>query len=256
MWIEFGLVGILAGFLAGYLGIGGGIIVVPALIWLFSKDPQTMQVASQMAVATSLATMLLTSLSSLIAHHRKGAVAWPVVQLLAPGLLAGAIGGAILATVFSSRGLAIAFGVFALLAGLQMIIGRTFASHKALPGRIFGAFTGVIMGAISSLVGIGGGSMTVPWMLWHGRAARDAVATAAACGYPIAIGGTLSFMVLGEKAGAAGGYINWAAFAGIAVFSIFSAPIGAAVVHKSRPATIKRIFGLFLILIGLRLIWA
>lgn len=256
MWIEFGLVGILAGFLAGYLGIGGGIVVVPALIFLFGKNPDNANVATQMAVATSLATMLLTSLSSLIAHQRKGAVAWPVVQLLGPGLFAGAIGGAMLATVFSSRGLAIVFGIFALLAGAQMFIGRTPTAQKPLPGGIPGAFTGAIMGTISSLVGIGGGSMTVPWMLWHGRQARHAVATAAACGYPIAIGGTLAFLVLGDKAGAGGGYISWSAFGGIAVFSICAAPLGAAMVHRSQPVTIKRIFGLFLVLIGLRLIWA
>lgn len=256
MWIEFGLVGIVAGFLAGYLGIGGGIVVVPALIWLFGKDQDTAHVATQMAVATSLATMLLTSLSSLVAHHRKGAVAWPVVRLLGPGLLAGAIGGAVLATVFSSRGLAIVFGIFALLAGVQMAIGRAPTAHKALPSRIPGAVTGVVFGAISSLVGIGGGSMTVPWMLWHGRQARQAVATAAACGYPIAIGGTLSFLALNDKAGTGEGYVSWAAFGGIAVFSIFAAPLGAVMVHRSSPATIKRIFGLFLVLIGLRLVWA
>lgn len=256
MWLEFGVIGMLAGFLAGYLGIGGGIVVVPALIWLFARNPQLAGMASQMAVATSLATMLVTSLSSLLAHHRKGSVAWPVVGLLGPGLFAGAIGGAILATRVSSRGLAMIFGIFAFLAGLQMILGRTAVNRKPLPGRIPAMFTGVSMGAISSLVGIGGGSLTVPWMLWHGRSAQQAVATAAACGYPIAIGGTLSFLLLGGSAGAGyiTGYINWAAFAGIAVVSLFSAPLGAAAVHRSRPQVVKRIFGLFLLLVGVRLV--
>ena len=251
--MEFAIIGAAAGFLAGYLGIGGGIAVVPGLIWLFSREPETAGMAAQLAVATSLASMLVTSLSSIVAHHRRGAIAWPVVRMIAGGLAAGAIGGAYVATILSAPALATAFGLFALLAGAQMIHARPPAAQRPLPGPGVTTATGVVMGGISSLVGIGGGSMTAPWLMWHGREPRQAVATAAACGYPIALAGTATFLVLGGGSGERS-YVHWPAFAGIALFSMMFAPLGAAAVHRSPPRLVRRIFGGFLILVGLRFV--
>lgn len=257
IWIELALTGLTAGFLAGYLGIGGGLVLVPALTFLLSRDPATSAYAIHMAVATSLSTMLLTSLSSIRSHHRRGAVRWNLAWQLAPGLLAGAVLGALIADQISGNALAAVFGVFALLVGGHMIAGRAPVEHDRPAGVLANTGAGVVFGAISSLVGIGGGSMTVPWFLWHGVRAQQAVATAAACGYPIAVAGTLSFAWLGRDANLPGstlGYIYLPAFAGIAAFSVLAAPLGAAAVHRSSPVLVRRVFGGFLLLLSVRML--
>ncbi len=253
MWIEFALIGLLAGYLAGFLGIGGGFIVVPALVFLFLRDPVTAPWAIHMAVATSLSVMLVTSLSSLLAHHRKGAIYWPLVRSMAVGLMAGAILGAAIADYLQGENLIRVFGLFAILAGLQLILGRHRDGEKPLPGQPSASAAGGVIGFISALIGIGGGAMTVPWLLWHGVQPQRAVATSAACGYPIAIAGSLSFVLLGRGGGLpdeALGYVYLPAFAGIALAGALAAPLGAATVHRLPPRAVRRVFGLFLTLVG------
>lgn len=256
MWLEFALIGALAGFAAGYLGIGGGLILVPALSWIFSRDPATATMAVHMAVATSLATMLVTSLSSIIAHQRRRAVQWMTVRKLVPGLLAGAVVGAVIADQLSSPSLGRVFALYALAAGLQLLLGRQQAFEKPLPGTAGISATGVVIGGISSMVGIGGGSMTVPWLLWHGQRAQNAVATAAACGYPIAVAGSLSFVLLGRTGTMAQnglGYVQPAALIGVALVSALFAPVGAWLVHRSPPGVVRKLFGVFLLLLAIRM---
>ncbi len=254
---EFALIGLAAGFAAGYLGIGGGVIVVPALVFVFGRDPATAPVASHLAVATSVATMLATSLSSIVAHHRRGAIRWDAVRLLAAGLLLGAALGAWLADQVSTRALAAVFGVFAAFAGVRMLMARQGPSERPLPGRGAGLALGTAFGAISSLVGIGGGVLTGPWMMAHGVSPQRAVATAAACGYPIAVAGTVAFMLLGrEETGGLSslGYVHLPALAGIAVFSVLSAPLGARAVHGSPPQWVRRAFAVLLLGVAARMI--
>ena len=256
MWIEFAMIGLLAGYLAGFLGIGGGFVVVPALTFLLLKDANTAPWAIHMAVATSLSTMLVTSLSSLLAHHRKRAIRWPLVRSLAAGLMAGAILGAVIADLLQGEALIRVFGLFALLAGLQLLFARQPAGEKPLPGKAGILGVGGAIGSISSLIGIGGGAMTVPWLLWHGVRAQNAVATSAACGYPIAIAGTLSFIILGRGGGLPEGvlgYVHLPAFLGIAVTSALAAPLGVATVHRLPPTVVRRVFGLFLLFVGTRM---
>lgn len=256
IWMEFALTGIFAGFLAGYLGIGGGLILVPALSWIFSRDPATAGVAVQMAVATSLATMLFSSLSSVLAHHRRGAILWPAVKLLLPGLLIGALIGTVIADRISSAMLGYVFGVFALLVGLQLFRGAAQAGNRPLPPGLPGTVTGLAIGSVSSLLGIGGGSMTVPWLLWHGHQTRNAIATAAACGYPIAVAGTLGFILLGEHGSgpATLGYVHLQALLGVAVFSVLGAPLGVSAVHHSKPLYARRVFAIFLLLVAFKML--
>jgi uncharacterized membrane protein YfcA len=256
MWLDYALIGLVAGFAAGYLGIGGGLILVPALTWLFSHDASVAGYAVHMAVATSLSTMLVTSLSSMLAHHRHRAIDWPLTRRLTPGLLAGAVLGAVIADWLSMRALAAVFGGYALLAGLQLIAGAETRGDRPVPGTAGKSLVGLLIGTVSSLVGIGGGSMTVPWLLWHGTRAQNAVATAAACGYPIAIAGTLSFVFLGQDLGRPGfdlGYVHLPAFAGVVALSVLAAPLGAAVVHRSPPGVVRRIFGVFLLAVAFRM---
>lgn len=258
IFIDYALIGLLAGFFAGYLGIGGGLIMVPALTWIFSRDPATAAHAVHMAVATSLSTMLITSLSSIVAHNRRGAIAWQVVRMLSPGLVTGALAGAVLAVWLSVDALAAVFGFYAALAGLQLLSGKEVVGEKPLPGLTGSGVTGGIIGAVSSLVGIGGGSMTVPWLLWHGRQVQQSVATAAACGYPIAIAGTLAFVLLGQRRGGTGsiaGFVHLDAFLGIVIFSVLAAPLGAAAVHRSPPRLVRRVFGAFMLLIAWKMIF-
>jgi uncharacterized membrane protein YfcA len=237
MYFEFALIGIVAGYLAGFLGIGGGFVVVPALTYLFLRDTGTAPWAIHMAVATSLCTMLVTS--------------------LAGGLVAGAVLGALIADALAGDELTRVFGLFAILAGLQLIFGRNPAGEKPLPGQPAVSIVGLVIGSVSSLIGIGGGALTGPWQLWHGVRAQNAVATSAACGYPIAVAGSLSFVVLGLGGGLPDqslGYVHLPAFAGIAVTSALTAPLGAATVHRLPPQVVRRIFGVFLMLVGLRML--
>jgi hypothetical protein len=256
LFIEFAMTGLIAGFLAGYLGIGGGLVLVPALSWLFSRDPASADVAVQMAVATSLATMLFTSMSSLLAHHRRGAIRWPLVRQMAPGLLAGALLGSIIADRIGNDALRTVFGIFAVLVALQLLRGGGQPGRRPLPGWPGVTGTGFGIGAISSLLGIGGGSMTVPWMLWHGQQVRNAVATAAACGYPIAIAGTLGFVVFGNNPAETPslGYVHLPALAGVAIFGVLGAPLGVAAVHRSSALLAKRIFAVFLVIVAVKML--
>lgn len=256
IWVEYALTGIFAGFMAGYLGIGGGLVLVPALTWLFSRDPATADMAVQMAVATSLATMLFTSMSSLLSHHKRNAILWSLVRQMSPGLLAGALLGSIIADRVGDIVLGNIFGVFAFIVGLQLLRGTRQTGNRPIPGRWMAAGTGFGIGTISSLLGIGGGSMTVPWLLWHGRRVQNAVATAAACGYPIAIAGTLGFVILGESGSSTPslGYVHLPALAGVAVFSVFGAPLGVSAVHRSSPLLAKRIFAGFLLIVAVKML--
>ena len=256
IWLEYAVTGLFAGFLAGYLGIGGGLVLVPVLSWLFNRDPATAAMAVQMAVATSLSTMLFTSMSSLLAHHRRGAIMWNLVRQMLPGLLAGALLGSLIAHWIGNTALGIVFGIFALLVGLQMLRGSRGLGNHLMPGPVPVAATGFGIGTISSLLGIGGGSMTVPWLLWHGQQVQKSIATAAACGYPIAVAGTIGFVLLGDQQTATPtlGYVHLPALAGVALFSVLGAPLGVAAVHRSSPLLAKRFFALFLLVVAIKML--
>ena len=250
------MTGLSAGFLAGYLGIGGGLVLVPVLSWLFSQDPATADMAVQMAVATSLATMLFTSMSSLLSHHRRGAIIWDLVRQMLPSLLVGALLGSLIADRIGNIALGYVFGVFALIVGVQMLRGSGKPGDRSLPGRFSIAGTGLGIGTLSSLLGIGGGSMTVPWLLWHGQKVQKSIATAAACGYPIAVAGTLGYVLLGDKQSSVPvlGYVHLQALAGVAMFSVLGAPVGVAAVHRSSPLLARRFFAVFLLVVAVKML--
>ena len=256
IWLEYAITGLFAGFLAGYLGIGGGLFLVPVLSFLFYQDPATADIAVQMAIATSLATMLFTSMSSILAHNRRGAILWSLVRQMIPGLLVGALLGSFIADRIGNIALGNVFGVFALIIGVQMLRGSSQQGNRTLPGYFPILGTSLGIGTISSLIGIGGGSMTVPWLLWHGQRVQNAIATSAACGYPIAVAGTIGFVLLGDGQSSVPtlGYVNLQALAGVAFFSVFGAPIGAAAVHRSSPFLAKRFFAVFLLIVAVKML--
>lgn len=256
--ITYLVLGAFAGLVAGLLGVGGGLIIVPVLVFIFSGQGMADHLIVHLAVGTSLATIVFTSISSVRAHHQHGAVLWPVFWQLTPGIVVGAWLGAAFADVLASDQLRRFFGVFELLVAIQMTFNVKPRPHRQLPGRpgMFGA--GGVIGAISAIVGIGGGTMTVPFLVWCNVVMRKAVATSSACGLPIAIAGATGFIVTGWNAidlpAYSSGYVYWPAFLGIVIASILTAPIGARLAHRLPAAQLKRIFAILLYILGLRML--
>lgn len=253
-WLLYPVLGIVAGLLAGLLGIGGGIVVVPVLVFAFHFLGFADATLTHLAVGTSLATIVFTSLSAIAEHHRNGAVDWPLVKRLTPWLVAGAIAGAFVADAMSGRALQVVFGVFALLMALQMGTGWRPGAHSTLPGPGGLALASGSIGTASSVFGIGGGSLTVPWLSWHGVAMQRAVATSAACGFPIAVAGALGFAYTGldaaQRPPLSLGYVYLPAFIGIVITSVPVAVIGARQAHRLPAATLKKLFAVVLAVVG------
>ncbi len=252
------VLGAAVGVVAGLLGVGGGLIIVPVLTWLFTEHEITDRYAVHLAIGTSLATILLTSISSVYAHHRRGAVRWDIIRRLVPGIAAGALLGAVIARGLSQDGLSNLFGLFELLVALHMLLDVKVAAHRQLPGprALFGA--GGVIGTVSSLLGIGGGTLTVPFLVWCNTDMRHAIATASAGGLPIAIAGTLGFIAVGWNLDGlpqgSTGYVYWPAFAGVVTASILTAPVGASLAHRLPVKTLKRIFAVFLLALGTKML--
>jgi len=250
--------GAFAGLVAGLLGVGGGLIIVPVLVFIFTGQGIANHLIVHLAVGTSLATIVFTSISSVRAHHQHGAVIWPVFWQLTPGIVIGAWLGALFADVLASDQLRRFFGVFELLVAIQMTFNVKPRPHRQLPRRTGMLAAGGVIGSISAIVGIGGGTMTVPFLVWCNVAMRKAVATSSACGLPIAIAGATGFIVTGWNAVDlpvySSGYVYWPAFIGIVIASVLSAPLGARLAHRLPAAQLKRIFAVLLYILGLRML--
>lgn len=243
------VLGCATGFVAGLLGIGGGMLLVPFLTLLFTLRAFPEEHLVHMAIATSLATILFTSLSSVHAHHKRGAVLWPVVKVLAPGILLGALIGAQIAGRLPTMFIALFFAVFVGFSALQMLRDKKPKPSRELP-RPVGMFgVGNVIGFISSLVGAGGGFISVPFMVWSNVRIHNAVATSAALGFPIAAAGTVGYILagLGEPMPSGTlGFIYVPALLAVAGGSVLTAPLGARVAHALDTARLKRIFALLL----------
>jgi len=252
--------GAFAGIMAGLLGVGGGLIIVPVLAWIFHHQQVSDAVIMHLAIGTSLATIVVTSISSVRAHHRHGAVLWSTFWRLTPGIVIGAWLGAAIADALPSAVLSKVFAVFVLMVAAQMGFGAKPAPHRELPGTAGMAAAGGIIGAVSAIVGIGGGSLTVPFLTWCNIAIRQAVATSAACGLPIALAGALGFIVTGLNAAHLPtwslGYVYGPALLGITVTSMLSAPLGARLAHTLPTDMLKKVFAVFLAVIGARMLWS
>jgi uncharacterized membrane protein YfcA len=239
--------------IAGLLGVGGGLIIVPVLTWLFTLQGFAAEHIVQLAVGSSLATIVFTSLSSAWAHARRGAVRWPLAGQLAVGIIMGAWLGGFLAIGLGGVRLALVFGVFEISVAAYMLLGRPPAPHRTAPGPLRNAAAGGFIGGLSALLGIGGGTMTVPWLVWHNVGMRHAVATSAACGLPIAAVGALGFVLAGwdlDLPAGSTGFLFWPAVVAVSLASITGAPIGAGLAHRVDQLKLKRIFALFLMFLG------
>ncbi len=258
-WLAYAGLGAFAGVLAGLFGVGGGLVIVPVLAWLFLHAGINPTVIMHLAIGTSLATIVFTSLSSVAAHHRHGAVQWRAFVQLVPGIVLGAWLGAMIADSLPSTNLKIIFGVFELLVAAQMGFGLKVSPHRTLPGNLGMGLAGGVIGTVSAIVGIGGGTMTVPFLQWCNVEMRKAVATSAACGLPIAVAGALGFVVSGWNEIAlptwSSGYLYWPALGGIVIASMLFAPLGARLAHTLPAAQLKRWFALFLAFLGIRMLF-
>ena len=263
--MDWGLVlillvmGTFGGFAAGLLGVGGGMVLVPFVTMIFAAKGFPPAVVVHMAIATSLATIMFTSLSSVRAHHMHGAVRWPVVLLLAPGIVIGSWLGPWLGKQLDTSALALVFGVFVAFSATQMILNRKPPPARELPKApgMFGV--GVTIGVIAGLVGAGGGFLSVPFMTWCNVKMHNAVATSAALGFPIALAGTLSNVYFGwSEPGLPQyslGYIYVPALLVIAVASVAMAPVGARAAHRMPVVKLKRIFAIILYCLAAYMLW-
>ena len=258
--LIFALTGAAAGVLAGLFGVGGGLIMVPALAFVLPRQGTAPEIVMQVAIGTSLAVIGLTSLSSTRAHHARGGVRWDVLRAFAPGLALGALAGAFVAHGLKGRTLEIIVGVGALLVAAQMLRGTPpgGTGPVAAPPMPELLLAGSVIGVLSALVGIGGGSLSVPYLAAQRLPMVQAVGTAAAGGIPIAWGGALGFGLSGSGvAGLPGlhvGYISLAAFAGLAVFSVMTAPLGARLAHRLPAQRLKQAFALLLSAVGVAML--
>lgn len=260
--IQMGLllmaIGAFAGVLAGLLGVGGGIVLVPAFFYAFQTlgydGPQLMQ----MCLATSLATIIVASVRSVLSHNKKGAVDWDILGGWAPGIVIGAVLGMLVVAQLRSNTLQAIFGVLALIVGLYMGLGRAeWRLGPVMPSGIRRALFSPLVGFMSVLMGIGGGSFGVPLMSLYNTPIHRAVATAAGFGVLIAVPSVIGFLFVPMSSGQPPltvGTVNLIAFGIIIAMTLITAPWGVKLAHAMDPKPLKRVFAVFLILVALNML--
>jgi uncharacterized membrane protein YfcA len=247
--VAYAATGVLVGFLAGLLGIGGGMTLVPILAALFTAQNLAPEHAVHLALGTGMASVMFTSSSSVRAHHRHGAVDWHIVGRMAPALAAGALLSTAASGWISQRALALAFAVIVYGGATQILLGSKPAGGHSLPRPGVLAAVGVAIGIVCGLVSAGGAFLTVPFMLFCGVAMHTAIGTAAALGIPIAVIGTVGFVLSGWRAALPDytlGFVFLPALAALVIASSLTAPLGARLAHRLPVVTLKRIFAALL----------
>ncbi|MEH6367948.1 MULTISPECIES: sulfite exporter TauE/SafE family protein [Pseudomonas] len=246
--------GAAAGVLAGLFGVGGGIIIVPVLVLSFKAQGLAPEILTHLAIGTSLATIIFTSINSVLEHHRKGAVLWPLFVWMLLGICLGGQLGSMTAALLNGEVLQKIIGVFALVVAVQMSLQLRPNPSRVVPGKVGLTGAGVVIGWASAIFGIGGGTLTVPFLTWRSVPMQKAVATSAACGLPIAVSGAVGFMWNGwnnpQLPEWSAGFIYLPALAGIAISSMFFARVGARLAHRLSPLMLKRLFALLLFSVG------
>lgn len=259
IYLIYLAVGAFAGLLAGLFGVGGGLIIVAALVMAFKSLGVSPDVLVHLAVGTSLATIIPTSISSSYAHHQKQGVLWSWFKFIAIGMIAGSFFGAYMASKMSGFALQKIIGIFVLLVAAQMILKLQPSPRKKVPAKGVLVSAGGIIGWASAIFGIGGGTLSVPFLVWCGAAMRQAAGTSAALGFPIAVFGAFGYLVNGYNQpflpSHSLGYIYLPALIGITLASVPTARLGAKLAHYLPELVLKRLFALMLVLVGLNLIF-
>ncbi len=252
--------GAVAGLLAGLLGIGGGLVIVPMLVFCFTFQGIPHEFMMHLALGTSMASIVFTSVSSFMAHHRRGAVKWTVVRRITPGIILGTLLGTFIASVLTTGFLKVFFVVFLYYVAWQMLSGRKPQPSRQLPGQggMFGV--GNVIGIVSSLVGIGGGTLSVPFMVWCNVTLHNAIGTSAAIGFPIAVSGTVGYVLNGLTVTGlpeySVGYVYIPALLGLVSASVLTAPLGVRLAHSLPVNRLKKVFAVLLVFVGTRMLWS
>ena len=256
--LLFIALGSLVGVAAGLLGIGGGGIIVPALTTIFIMQGMPQTEVVHMALGTSMATIIVTSFASLSAHNKRNGVIWEVVKMMTPGILLGTFLGAFLASMLSSFYLAIFFSIFMAYVSVQIFLNKKPKPSTQLLAPLGQFVSGSFIGAISAMVSIGGGSLSVPYLIWQNIDIKKAIGTSAAIGFPIAISGTLGYIINGwdhtNLDNLTFGFISLPAFFIIAFCSYFTAPLGVKLTHILPIKITKRIFSFLLISLSIKML--
>jgi uncharacterized protein len=258
-WLAYLAIGVAVGFFAGLLGIGGGMIMVPMLVLAFTAQGLLADHILHLALGTAIATIIFTSLSSMRAHHAHGAVDWGIARAMAPGMLAGSLGAALAAGLIPTRPLALMFTALVFLAATQLLLDLRPGTARQLPGRagVFGA--GALIGGVSSLLAAGGAFLSIPFLAWCNVPLRRAIGTAAANGFPIAVAGSLGYVLQGLRAGGLPpgslGYVYLPALALIVITSMLAAPYGARLAHRLPVRRLRVLFALVLYALAARMLF-
>lgn len=251
--------GAVTGVFAGLFGIGGGGIMVPVLTFLFARQQFPADQLLHMALATSMAAIVPTAMASLLAHHKHRAVLWPVVIKIAPGILIGTFAGTFFASFLPAPPLAVFFSCFMAFVALQMVIDRKPKASRQLPGVPGLSSAGTGIGVISALVAIGGGTLTVPFLVWCNTSLPVAIGTSAAIGLPIALSGALGYILNGwdqlNMPDYTLGYVYWPAVLAMASMSFFTAPLGARLAHRLRISLLRKLFALLLVSLSMQMLY-
>jgi len=249
-WAAYLGIGALVGFAAGLLGIGGGVVMVPLLVLVFTAQGLPPDHVLHVALGTAMAAMVFTSVASMRAHHAHGAVDWRIARAMSPGILAGSFAAALVAGLIPTRPLALLFTAFVFYAATQILLDLKPSSTRELPGTggIFAA--GAVIGAVSSLLAAGGAFLTIPFLAWCKVPLRRAIGTAAANGFPIAVAGTVGYMLHGMRVpglpAPSIGYVYLPALAVVVVTSMLAAPLGARLAHRLPITQLRTLFALLL----------
>lgn len=259
-WIVYLLMGLFVGFFAGLLGIGGGLILVTLMVYMFTVQEFPADRLLHLALGTSIASIVFTSISSLRAHHKHGAVRWDILRIAVPGLIAGTLFGTFVADQMKSKYLAIFFVIFVYYSAVQMFANVKPKPTRQLPGKIGMTVVAIIVGIVSSLVGVGGGVMTIPLMSLCNVPMRQTIGTSAALGLPIAIAGTVGFIVTGlgkdHLPPLTVGYVYLPALVGIVIGTFVTVPWGAKAAHTLPVTTLKKIFAVILFILATKMLWS
>jgi uncharacterized membrane protein YfcA len=257
-WVAYFAIGLIVGFLAGLLGIGGGALMVPMLVFVFTAQSLPPEHLLHIALGTSMATIVFTSLSSMRAHHGHGAVDWRIARALAPGMLAGSFGAALLAGLIPTRPLAMMFTALVFFVGTQLLLDLRPKNTRELPGKAGIFVAGALIGGVSSLAAAGGAFLAIPFLAWCNVPLRRAIGTASATGFPIALAGSAGYMVQGWHAAglpeASLGYVYLPALGLVVVMSMFAAPYGARLAHRLPVKRLRMVFALMFYALALRML--
>lgn len=250
--------GAVVGVASGLFGIGGGLLIVPVLTSVFLHQFDTTE-AVHLAIGTSIATIVVTAFSSVKAHNRLGAVRWDIFKLLTLGVLLGAFLGGWSSQFISSNKLGQIFGILEIIIAINMWLAVKPNPSRQLPGLAGNTFAGTIIGSISSIIGIGGGTLTTPYLLWNNVKVHQTIATSSAVSLPLAVAGAFGYFYAGLSATDlppyATGFIYWPAFAGIVLASYFTAPIGARLAHQLPVKLLKKGLAVFLVILAIKMLF-